>query len=72
VQAQRDVRLPCGGRKPLTGLFVSVADSGERKTSVDRVGPASVYRVEAQWREDSHDEINRYRADLAAWKEAAE
>ena len=42
VQAQRDVELPGGGRKPLTELFVSVADSGERKTSVDKLALAPV------------------------------
>jgi hypothetical protein len=72
VQPHCDVHLPGGGRKPLTGLFVSVADSGERKTSVDRVALAPAYRVEAQWREDNRDALARYKADLAAWKEAAE
>jgi hypothetical protein len=72
VQAHRDVELPAGGRKPLTGLFVSVADSGERKTSVDRIALAAVYRVEAQWREENRDALARFKADLAAWKEAAE
>lgn len=33
VQAHRDVELPGGaGRRPLTALFVSVLDSGERNT----------------------------------------
>jgi hypothetical protein len=72
VQAHRDVQLPGGGRKPLTGLFVSVADSGERKTSVDKLALTPVHRVEAQWREDNRGALNRYRADLAGWKEAAE
>jgi hypothetical protein len=72
VQPHRDVELPGGGRKPLTGLFVSVADSGERKTSVDRVALAPVYRIEERWRGDHADQLDHYRADLAAWKEAAE
>jgi hypothetical protein len=72
VQAQRDVILPGGGQKPLTGIFVSVADSGERKTSVDKVALAAVYRCEEQWREEHAALLDRYRADLAAWKEAAD
>ena len=37
--------MPGGGRKPLTGIFVTVADSGERKTSVDKLALAAVYRL---------------------------
>jgi hypothetical protein len=72
VQAHRDVELPGGGKKPLTGLFVSVAESGERKTTVDKIALAPVYRVEAQWRDDSAATIDHHKADLAAWKAAAE
>jgi hypothetical protein len=72
IQPHRDVTLPGGGRKPLTGLFVSVADSGERKTSVDRIALAPVYRVEERWRDRYGAETDRYKADTAAWKEAAE
>lgn len=72
VQPHRDVELPGGGRKPLTGLFASVADSGERKTSVDRVALAPVYEVEEELRAQATEELRRYVADLAAWKEAAE
>jgi len=72
VQAQRDVVLPGGGRKPLTGIYASVAESGERKTSVDKVALAAVYRAEERWREENGPALDRYRADLAAWKEAGE
>lgn len=72
AQPHRDVELPGGGRKPLTGLFASVADSGERKTSVDRVALAPVYEVEEELRATATAEVARFAADLAAWKEAAE
>lgn len=72
AQAQRDVELPGGGRKPLTELFVSVADSGERKSSVDRLALAAVHRVEAEWRERAETERAAYANDLAAWKEVRE
>src|SRR5690348_5412222 len=48
VQAHRDVELPGGGRRPLTALFGSVAESGERKTTVDRIAIAPAYRIEEQ------------------------
>ena len=70
VQAQRDVELPGGGRKPLTELFVSVADSGERKTSVDKLALAPVHRMEEAWRGDHAAEVQRYVNDKEAWKEA--
>lgn len=70
AQPHRDVELPGGGRKPLTAIYVSVAESGERKTTVDRVALAEVYAVEEEWRERGGDELARYQADLAAWKEA--
>jgi hypothetical protein len=72
AQAQRDVALPGGGRKPLTGIFVSVADSGERKTSVDKLALAPVYRVEERWRAEHQPQVTRYASDLEAWKEARE
>ncbi|MGK7863196.1 YfjI family protein [Falsiroseomonas sp. E2-1-a4] len=72
VQAQRNVALPGSGEKPLTGLFVSVAESGERKSSVDRVALAPVYRIEERWRGENGALVDRFRADLAAWKEACE
>lgn len=72
VQAHHDVILPGGGRKPLTQLFVSIAESGERKTSVDRIALRAVYRVEADWRQKSADAMTEYRADHAAWKKHKE
>jgi hypothetical protein len=72
AQAHRDVELPGGGRKPLTEIFVSVADSGERKTTVDRIALAAVYRVEERWRGEYEAALTSYRNDLEAWKEARE
>ena len=70
AQPHRDVELPGGGRKPLTGIFASVADSGERKSTVDRIALAEVYAVEEEWRQAGTDAITRFKADLAGWKEA--
>ncbi len=68
VQAQRDVSLPAGGQKPLTGLFVSVAESGERKSSVDRIALAAVYDVEREWLQTSDAGNLAYQNDKAAWE----
>jgi hypothetical protein len=72
VQAHRDVELPGGGRRPLTGLFASVAESGERKTSVDRLALKPAYRVEEQWRADREGQVSVFVNDLDAWKAARE
>lgn len=70
AQAQRDVVLPGGGRKPLTAIFVSIAESGERKSSVDRVALAAVYLVEQEWRQQSEGEQLAYFNSKAAWDSA--
>ena len=72
VQAHRNVELPAAGVKPLTGLFASVAESGERKTTVDRIALAAVYRMEESWRETRQAEIASYINDRDAWKAARE
>lgn len=72
AQAQRDVILPGGGQKPLTGIFVSIADSGERKSSVDRIALAAVYQVEQEWRQQSEGERLAYMNAKAAWDSARE
>ena len=72
AQAQRDVLLPGGGRKPLTAIFVSIAESGERKSSVDRVALAAVYQVEQEWRQQSEGERLAYMNAKAAWDSARE
>ena len=70
VQAHRDVELPGGGRRPLTGIFASVAESGERKSSVDRIALAPVHRIEEKWRQDHEAQMHAYLCDLEAWKAA--
>jgi Protein of unknown function (DUF3987) len=67
VQAQRNVLLPAGGCKPLTGLFVSIAESGERKSSVDRLALSAVYQVEKEWRQQSEAERLAYLNAKESW-----
>ena len=70
VQAQRDVELPGAGKRPLTGIFVSVAESGERKTSVDRIALAAVYQVEAEFRREAEADHTSYANAKTAWDAA--
>jgi len=70
VQAHRDVELPGAGRRPLTGLFVSVAESGERKSAVDRLALRPVREVEERFRRENVGERRRYEDSKAAWDAA--
>jgi len=70
VQAHRDVELPGAGKRPLTGIFVTIASSGERKSATDRIALAAVYQVEEEWRDKHAAEMVSYLSDHAAWKAA--
>jgi hypothetical protein len=56
----------------LTAIFISVADSGERKSSVDRIALAAVYSVEEEWRNSSGAEMQTYINCKEAWETVRE
>ena len=71
VQAHHDVQLPGGaGRRPLTGLFVSVLDSGERKSTVDRLALASAHAVEEGFRDRHREALQTHANHKEAWDAA--
>lgn len=70
VQAHIDVELPGGGTKPVVNMFVSIAESGERKTSVDKTALAPVRDMESQWNRDHKLATADYDNRLVAWKTA--
>ena len=72
IQAHADLRLPHGAVRPLAGLFLTIAVSGERKTSADDIALAEANKVEKEWCAAYNSEIEAYKRDLAAYKEAAE
>jgi hypothetical protein len=67
VQAHRDVELPGAGRRPLTALFVSVLDSGERKSAVDRLAVRPAYLVEEGFRDAAQADGAAYANDKETW-----
>jgi hypothetical protein len=71
IQAHRDVLLP-SGRKPLTGLFVSIAESGERKSSVDRLALEPVHRVEAEWAKQTTEDNLAHKIEEKTWSVSQE
>jgi len=70
VQAHIDVELPGGGIKPVVNMFVSIAESGERKTSVDKIALAPVRDMESQWNRENKLATADYENRLVAWKTA--
>lgn len=72
AQHHTDVQLPHGAVRPLVGLFLTIAGSGERKTSADNIALAEAYKVEEEWRAAYGDDLDAYKRDLAAYKEATE
>jgi hypothetical protein len=70
--AGNDVELPGAGRRPLVGLFATIAESGERKTSADRIALAPIYKIEDGWRRDHDAQMQRHRDDADAYKRARE
>jgi hypothetical protein len=65
-QPHADVRLP-SGTKPLTGFFVTIAESGERKSTVDRLALQPVHDREHELRQAADAEGEIYAAEKTAW-----
>jgi hypothetical protein len=61
VQGHADVELPTGQKRPTSCFFLSVADSGERKSRVDDLAVAAIAKHEASLREIFDDEYSTWR-----------
>ena len=72
VQPHYDVCLPGAGQRPLTGIFASVAESGERKSSVDRLALRAIRAIERRWGAETAAALDRYKINHAAWTGARE
>ncbi len=67
-----DVLLPTGQPKPVALLCISVAASGERKSSVDALATAPIRAREAELAALDHEARRQFWADHGAWKIATE
>lgn len=72
TQAHGDVKLPHGAVRPLSAFFLTIAGSGERKSTCDALALSGVYATEEIWRAEYEAELQDYRRDLAAFKQATE
>jgi len=70
VQAHFDVMLPWGKLCPTSLFFLTVADSGERKSAIDDavLGAAKAHERQQMAQYDSENEL--YSIELAAWQKA--
>ena len=70
VQPYVDIILPTGERVPTSFFMVSVAASGERKSSADKLALFPVREREAEMQRDHLDGQSSYLADAAAYRAA--
>jgi hypothetical protein len=71
AQAHYDVVLPSGSDpKPLTALYLSVSESGERKSAVDRLALRAAYAMEARLRDAAQVAAATYADEKEAWDHA--
>lgn len=68
VQGHADVLLPTGQQRPISGYFLTVAASGERKSSCDGEALAPVWKREAALREAYQTSQANYQNDQEAWE----
>ena len=67
AQGRADIQLPIGQTRPLSLYFISVAGSGERKTSADKEALWPIARHEQNLREQYEAELPSYRNAQDAW-----
>lgn len=70
TQAYADVVLPHSGVSPISLFFLLICESGDRKTSTDRLASRGVLDYERELREAYKEEMAAWAAAHSAWKTA--
>jgi hypothetical protein len=70
VQAHADVQLPTGQRKPLSNYYITIAESGERKSTCDAEALWPILKREKTLRELYAADLISYTNDKIAWDKA--
>lgn len=63
-----DVRSPIGSVTPTSLFFLSIADSGERKSSTDKLFSQPIFEFQQEQYEHYQQKLPLYESQLAAWK----
>jgi hypothetical protein len=67
LQSYIDVRRVPQLEGPISANLLTIADSGERKTTADTFFTAAIRAYEAQQAEIAEPEVKKYNAEIAAW-----
>lgn len=70
VQGHANVELPTGQCKPISGDFITIAATGERKSASDDIALWPIRKRESQLRKSYDEELPPYMNDKAAWDKA--
>jgi hypothetical protein len=70
AQAHADVQLPTGHVKPISNFFVTIAETGERKTAADSEALSAVRKRERALREAFDEAWPSYENQKVAWEKA--
>ena len=70
AQAHADVQLPTDHVKPISNFFVTIAETGERKTAADSEALWPVRKREKALREAFDEALPSYENQKVAWEEA--
>jgi len=68
VQGHGNIKLPFGQIRPISCLFLTIADSGDRKTSCDNEIIKYIEQHEDKLRENYKQKYNSWKNDLEAWE----
>ena len=68
VQAHADVELPTGHARPVSGFYVTVAATGERKSACDREALWPIRKREKHLQEQYDGDRDRWQNDHDAWE----
>jgi hypothetical protein len=69
VQGFADLEID-GRVSPISNYFISIADSGERKSATDQIALAPISKRQRDLHQDYSSSRNEHDADLSAWKKA--
>jgi hypothetical protein len=72
VQAHVDVALPMGHVRPISDYFITIAESGERKSASDTEAGWPIRKREAALRAINDAELINFTNDRTAWEKARE
>jgi Protein of unknown function (DUF3987)/Primase C terminal 2 (PriCT-2)/Bifunctional DNA primase/polymerase, N-terminal len=70
VQGFADIELPTDEVGPVSGFFISVAESGERKSTVDGIALEPIRKRQVALRAEHDERMPQYKNALIAWEKA--